>query len=158
MKSIVIVVAKYSAILLIWILLLWWTIEWSPLLDLPEYIPHTPVKIYGLCFIAFMITIIIFSLKEALRKNPALNIMQLILTGTAICFFMELPFQTVLSFTYNNDKLFHFFAGTLTTTLAGAVISFFVAFQLKKRRTDLLIIFILVFVLLVNLLQKLLRC
>jgi len=145
MKPITIIIAKYSAILFVWALLLWWALFYSPL-HLPEYVPNTPVKLYGLAFSGFMLTILILSQKEALSKIPALSILKLFLIGTAICFVMEVMFQLMLSFTYTADKMSHFFRQVIVSTISGMVLSFFVAFQLKIRRIELtlLIIFPLV--------------
>jgi len=142
MKPIAIIVAKYSVLLFVWLLLLWWALFYSPI-DVPEYIPHTPIKIFGFAFCAFTLTILILSQKEALRKLPDLKIVHLTLTGAAICFFMDVCFQLVLSFTFTSDKLRHFISAVGVSTILGAVLSFFVAFQLKTKKTGLLILFII---------------
>jgi hypothetical protein len=147
MKPTTIIITKYSAILFIWVLLLWWALFLSPF-DVPEYIPHTPIKIYGLAFTAFILTILILSHKEALRKIPSLSIARLVLIGTAICFIMELLFQFTQSFTLSSDKLRYFISGVTFTTIFGAILSFLIAFQLKTKRTNLLLLFIVIFFLL----------
>jgi hypothetical protein len=142
MKPIAIIVAKYSVVLFIWLLLLWWALFYSPI-DVPEYIPHTPIKVFGLAFFAFTLTILILSQKEALRKVPALSMVKLVFIGTAICFFREVLFQIVLSFTFKSDKFYHFVTALVASTILCAVLSFFVAFQLKTKKTGLLVLFII---------------
>lgn len=153
MKPIATIVAKYSVLLFVWLLLLWWALFYSPV-DVPEYIPHAPIKVFGLGFCAFTLTILILSLKEALRKLPDLKILQLTLMGTAICFFMDVYFQLVVSFTFTSDKLRHFISAVGVSTILGAMLSFFVAFQLKTKKTGLLILFIIAGLALVNVLMR----
>jgi len=76
---------------------------------------------------------------------PALNIGRLVLVGTAICFIKDVFFQFVLSFTENSDKVRHFIEGTISTTIFGTALSFFVAFQLKTKKTNLLVLIIVGF-------------
>jgi len=142
MKPVAIIIAKYSGILFIWLLLLWWALFLSPI-DIPEFIPHTPVRIYGLLIFAFTLTILIFAQKEALKKMPALNVGRLVLIGAAICFIKEIFFQFILSFTEPSDKLLYFIKGTISTTVFCAFLSFFVAFQLKTKKTNLLVLIII---------------
>jgi hypothetical protein len=153
MKPATIIITKYSIILFIWVLLLWWALFLSPL-DVPEYIPYTPIKIYGLTFTAFILTILILSHKEALRKIPSLSIARLVLIGTSICFIMELLFQFTQSFTLTSDKLRYFISGVTITTIYGAILSFLIAFQLKTKRTNLLLLFIVIIFLLFKVLTK----
>ncbi len=142
MKRIAIIIAKYSGILFIWLLLLWWALFFSPI-DIPQFIPHTPVSIYGLLIIAFTLTILIFAQKEALKKMLALTVCRLVLIGTVICFIKEVCFQFVLSFTETSDKLHYFIKGTISTTIFDSVLSFFVAFQLITKKTKLLVLIII---------------
>jgi hypothetical protein len=142
MKPVAIIIAKYSGILFIWLLLLWLALFYSPI-DIPESIPYTHIKIYGLLIVAFTLTIIIFAEKETLRKMPVLNVGRLVLIGTAICFIKDVLFQFVLSFTETSDKLHYFIIGTISSTIFGAVFSFFVAFQLKTKKTNSLVLIII---------------
>ena len=142
MKPVAIIIAKYSGILFVWLLLLWWALFFSPI-DVPEYIPYTPVGIYGLLIVTFTLTILIFAQKEALRKMPALNVGRLVLIGTAICFIKDVFFQFILTFTETSDKLHYFIKGTISTTIFGAAFSFFVAFQLKTKKTNRLVLIII---------------
>lgn len=147
MKPITILILKYAGILSGMFLILWWTIFFSSF-NIPEFIPHTPIKIYGLFLCGFILTILIFSQKELLRKNETFSIGNLTLIGTAICFINEVVFQFILSFTNEIDKLYYFFSGVISTTIFSALLSFLLAFQLKTRRTGQLLLFILTIIIL----------
>lgn len=151
MKPIANIVIKYIGILLLWVLILWWVTFYSPI-KIPEFIPFTRVKLYGFLFSGFTLTILIMAQKEILRKDTELNVVNLTLLGTGICFINELIFQFVLSFTNEYDKLYLFIKGTVTTTVFFSVLSFFVAFQLKTKRTGQLLFLIFVLIGLFNLL------
>ena len=128
-----------------WLLILWWVMFFSPF-GIPELIPYTPIKTYGLFFTGMILTILIFAEKKILRNNPQSNIINLTLSGTVICFIMEVIFQVILSFTESSDKLYYFIKGVTTTTILCAFLSFFIAFQLKTRRTKRLLLLIGIFV------------
>jgi len=153
MKQVAIIVIKYSGILLISFVDLWWLMFLSPF-NIPEFIPHTPIKIYGLFLTGFILTILILSEKELLKKNAALSIFNLTLIGTTICFINELIFHFILSLTEPSDKLRYFIDGVTSTTIFCAFLSFFVAFQLKTKRTERLVFFIFLFGVLFSLITK----
>jgi len=91
---------------------------------------------------------LILSQKELLKKTPTLSVVNLTLLGTTICFINEVIFHFILSFTDEVSRLFYFVEGVTTTTTLCAVLSFFVAFQLKTKRTGKLVLFIAVFLIL----------
>jgi len=144
MKPASITVLKYSGILLICVLTLWWTIFYSPF-NIPEYVPYIPVKVYGLFFSGMVLTILIFAQKELIRNNQQFNTSSLTLYGAFICFIMEIIFQVILSFTNSSDKLYYFIRGVATSLALFSTLSFFVAFQLKTKNTKRLLLFIVIF-------------
>lgn len=144
MKPATIIVIKYSGILLAWVVILWWVTFFSPI-NIPEFIPYTPINLYGLLFFGFTLTILIMAQNEFLRIDTTLNVVNLTVLGAAICFVMEVIFQFILSFTDEYDKLYFFIHRTTTMTIFCAVLSFFIAFQLKTKRTGRLILFIVIF-------------
>ena len=91
----------------------------------------------------FTLTILILALKELLKENQNIGLFNLIFSGTAIGFLNELAYQFFLSFTYSSDKLYYFLKGVISMTLFYAFLSFFIAFQLKTKRTDRLIFIII---------------
>src|SRR5580692_4748566 len=151
MKPVTIIIIKYSGILLAWFLIAWWAVFFSPF-NIPEYIPYTPIKVYGLFLCGFILTVLIFSGKELLRRESTLGIVNLTLIGTAICFLNEVVFQFILSFTLTADRLSLFIEGVITTTIFCAFLSFFVAFQLKTKRTGRLVLFIVALIILFKIL------
>jgi hypothetical protein len=149
-------ILKYSGILLIGLLFEWWLIFYSPL-NLPKRIPLTPIKIDGLLLTALIISILIFSQKSFLKIYNDLSIFKLTLLGSSICFLAELFFQLIRQPTLNaegfNEKSFYFFLGVIGVTLFGTIFSFFIAFQLKTKRTGILILMIILFIVLVNIIK-----
>jgi len=144
MKPFTIIIIKYAGILLLWVFILWWITIYSSF-NIPEFIPYTPVKLYGFLFFGFTLTILIIAQKECLEKKATLSIVNLTLFGVIIGFLVELIFQFILSFTEVSDKFLFFVKGTITMTVFFTVLSFFVAFQLKTKRTGRLILFICLF-------------
>lgn len=144
MKPVTITIIKYTGILLLWVLILWWVTYYSPI-NIPEFIPYTPIKLYGLLFWGFTLTILIMAQKEFLVKNPVLNIANLTFLGATMCFVSEVIFQFIISFMGTSNKLYYFIRGTITMTIFWTILSFFVAFQLKTKRTGRLVLFICVF-------------
>jgi len=117
-------------------------------LNIPEVIPFTQIRVYGLGLGGCILTVLILSQKELLKKTPTLSVVNLTLLGTTICFINEVIFHFILSFTDEVSRLFYFVEGVTTTTTLCAVLSFFVAFQLKTKRTGKLVLFIAVFLIL----------
>jgi hypothetical protein len=145
MNPLIIIVIKYSGILLIWTCILWWVTVLSPI-DVLEYIPHTPIKLYGLLFFGFTLTILIIAQKEILEKNPTFKVVALTLLGALVCFIREVIFQFILSSTEKSDQLFLFVKRTTMMTAFDIILSFFVAFQLKTKRTGRLVLIIFIFI------------
>jgi hypothetical protein len=138
------IILKYSGILLALFLITWWLVYFSTF-NIPEFIPYTPIKVYGLFLSGYILTILILSQKEVLKKIKYLTVFNLTLIGASICFINELIFQFILSFTETSDKIYYFLKGVTLTTLLCAIFSFFVAYQLKTKRTSRLILFIILF-------------
>jgi hypothetical protein len=139
-----VVVLKYSIILLSLFLITWWIVYFSTF-NIPEFIPYTAIKVYGFFLSGYILTILILSQKEVLKKIKHLTVFNLTLIGASICFINELIFQFILSFTETSDKIYYFLKGVTLTTLFCAILSFFVAYQLKTKRTATLILFIVIF-------------
>jgi hypothetical protein len=144
MKPISVIIIKYTSILLLTSVIIWWVCFYSSF-NIPIYIPHIPLKIYGLCLTVLVFTTLILAQKESLKENQTLTITGLTLVGTVIAFISQVIFQFIISFTNEYDKLYYFIKGTISITILYAVFSFFVAFQLKTKRTGMLIFYILIF-------------
>lgn len=149
---------KYTVLLLLGELLAWWILFHSSM-DIPEYIPETPLKISGLIRMVLFVTILVFGQKEFLRAKPDIDIFKLTLLGTLICFteavFFHAANQIPLMGEPFSTRMEFFLRNLLIITTFAAFLSFFVAFQLKTKKTNLLILMIIGFILLINLLQYL---
>ena len=103
----------------------------------------------------FALAILTFSQKSVLKQSPVLNIFQLTLFGTGVCFASQIFFQLFLSFTNDTERLYYFLQGLAVMTIYFGILSFFVAFQLKTKKTGRLVLFILGFVVLLNVITRL---
>ena len=137
-------ILKYSFLLLLAHLALSWVFQFSDW-NVPQTMPYTPIKINGLLITAFTLLILRFSLKEIINAFPEFKILKLTLLGLLICSIATIVFQIILSFTNEVDKLYYFLRGVAVNVIFGGVFAFFVAFQLKTKRTNQLIMFIVGF-------------
>ncbi len=150
-------IIKFSAILLAGLLIEWWLTHFS-FLNLPENIPHTPIRIGGLILIGLLLTTMIIAHKQFLKINPDITILKLTIAGSLICLISETIFQILRQAIYDNtltDRIYYFALSTIGITIFGTVFSFFVAFQLKTNKTRHLVLFIVVFLVLINIVQVL---
>jgi hypothetical protein len=159
-------VLKYSAILLIGLLIEWWLVTFSPI-NLPERLyvnlpgsdsTNSPsVKVDGLLLVALILAVLITTLRRFLRANPNATIFKLTLIGTTICFLAEAIFQAIRQPFLNaegvNEHLHYFLLGVIAITIFGAAFSFLIAFQLKTKKTGKLVGMIIGFVILVNIVK-----
>lgn len=149
---------KYSILLLAGFLVSWWLLFHSPFV-IPDYIPGTPIKIDGLIIISLLISILIFGQKEFLKSQPELKIFKLTLLGTLICFSSEIVFQLIRQLTFDGylptERIMYFARGVFGVSLFATALSFLVAFQLKTKKTNKLVLMIIGFIVLVNLIQYL---
>jgi len=152
MKPLLLIILKYSVILLALFLILWWIFEFSSF-DIPQRFPHTPLRIYGFCLTVTYFVVLIFSQKEAVRKDGMISVTKLTIVGLLISFFMELIFQIFLSFTYDSGRIYHFVSGVLSTTAVFGILSFFSAYQIKTKRTGRLVLFIIVLIVMVRIIM-----
>jgi len=139
----------YSSILLAGHVILVWLLFYSPL-GIPAYIPNTQINIGGLLIICLTITVLIFFNKAIISTNPFLPIWKQVLWSGLICFIAELIFQLYylllpeISISKNTYQSFIF--RTLTMSIYTLILSFFVVFQMKTKRTSLTILFIIGFI------------
>lgn len=150
-------IIKYSAILTVALLFNWWLFTFSSI-NIPEFIPKTPIPISGLFLFTVILTSIILIQKKALKSLPEISISKLSFLGSTVCFLSEIVFQSIrqtsISANTFNERLYYFALGVIGITLFGIVLSFFVAFQLKTKKTDLLILFIIVFLFILRIIDR----
>lgn len=138
-------ILKYAAFLAAAMVFEWWLLYLSPL-NIPEFIPRTPIKINGLLLVGTTVIILIIALKKILKEEPGTNIFKLTVLGSVICFIAEVIFQSIQLSTIHSDKLYTFLHGVVGVTIFDIIISFFVAFQTKTGKTGQLLVFIVIFV------------
>jgi cytochrome bd-type quinol oxidase subunit 2 len=151
------IILKYTALLLAGHLFNYWLLYYSPL-NLPERIPHTPINIGGLFLIVLVITILIFFQKTVLKLDNQKTVLQLTVLGALVCFLSELLFQVLRFPTVAGDtlsqRIYYCIRGIIVVPLMCIIPSFFIAFQLKTKKTKLLLFMILIFFVLVGLLKN----
>jgi len=104
------------------------------------------------------LTTMIIAHKQFLKINPDITILKLTIAGSLICLISETIFQILRQAIYDNtltDRIYYFALSTIGITIFGTVFSFFVAFQLKTNKTRHLVLFIVVFLVLINIVQVL---
>jgi hypothetical protein len=147
---------KYFLILLAGYLLNWWVFHLAPF-KIPIFVLGK-IRLDGLFLMIIMVITAIFSQKEILLLNNETGIGQLTLYGFLIGFFAEMVFQLIYLSTStsmsNTEKAYNFLRALVWLPLFATAIYFFVAFQFKTRRTGLLILIIVGFLLLLNLMVK----
>jgi hypothetical protein len=138
-------ILQSSGILLLLFLMEWWIIYLSPF-NIPEYIPNTPIKIDGLLLSSTIIILLLWQFKNLLLVLPTLSIWKLTMIGTLTVFIAEVLFQSLRQFHMNADTLrdhiYYFILGTMGVSLFSTVIAFLIAFQLKTKRTNTLLLLI----------------
>jgi hypothetical protein len=142
------IIIKFSGLLVVLLLIEWWLLFFSNL-PIPFLIPNTPINISGLLLIITIVSILIFLHKKAFSINSSFGIWKLTLFGTITCFFSEVIFQTARLPTLSADtwpeRIYYFLLGVASITFFGAIFSFLIAFQIKTRKTKLLLLFIALF-------------
>ena len=157
MKSIIL---KYSAIILPFELIVWYLREYTSL-NIPEYFPIPgipPVSVSGTLLMAAFITVLILSQKQILIIDPNTSVYKLTFTGTAIAFLSETVCQTIKQLIYIESIVQHineFLHTIIGLSMYVTFISFLVAFQLKTKKTRVLIVFIVVFIIVCNIVMRL---
>lgn len=116
------------------------------------------MSIDGLLLIGLFLTVLIIALKKYLKEHLETSTLKLTLLGSAICFVAELVFQAVRQPFLNavgfNEHLYYYLLGTFVVSIMGTAFSFFIAFQLKKKKTNQLILLIIAFVIIVNIIKN----
>ncbi len=119
-----------------------------PPLSIPFKVFHNQISIVGILISGIIITTLIFAQKKILKLNPDSSILKLTMLGALICFISEFVFQIIRQATYHEDtigeRILDIAHGTFGVTLVATVFSFFIAFQLKTKKTIQLIILIVV--------------
>jgi len=141
-------ILKYSFILLIGLLIQWWIFDFSEL-PIPQRIPSTPIRIDGLVLVCYIIMILICFEKGLLKTQPSKGILSLTLLGMFMCFIAETVFQIIRIPTLGTpsltERIYYLIYGTIGISIFALVFSFLIAFQLKKKNSFQLLLFIAAF-------------
>jgi len=147
MKPITILIAKYTAILSAAFLINLWILDFSPI-NIPENIPATQIHVRGVIVFLIVLVTLIFAQKEVVRNYPNISLVKLTFVSSIVGLLAEIVFQSIRVFTLESDRLHYFLIGVLVMTIFDTVLSFFIAFQIKTKNTNRLILFIIVLILL----------
>lgn len=143
MKPFLTIILKYSLILFVIITTSFWLFGYSDN-NLPQYIPHTPIRINGAVIAFSFLTIIILAQKEVLRSQPDVGIKKLMFISSLIVAIAEISFQPIRASTFEDNKFHEFLYGFAGSTVISIILSFFAAYQLKTKKSGLLILFFLI--------------
>ncbi|OCX50841.1 hypothetical protein BEL04_19125 [Mucilaginibacter sp. PPCGB 2223] len=140
------IILKYSCILLLSKLIIFWLFDYSSF-DIPEHIPYTPIMLRGVLIFVLVLSILIFSEKVALKKDATINIAELTMVGVLTILIADVIFQMVRVATFDSNRLYLYLNGLLSLPIMVVEISFFTAFQLKTRKTERLLLYIGIYLL-----------
>ena len=152
MKPFLIIILKYTIILFILISANFWLFSYSQI-TIPEYIAHTPVKVYGFVILCIYLPLMIIALKAVLKADPQITLLKLFFIGFLITSIPEMILHIVIASTYEDDRFFIFIRGFWVTTFIFSIICFFISYQLKIRNTGKLILFIVLLILIFNVIK-----
>jgi predicted Co/Zn/Cd cation transporter (cation efflux family) len=124
-------------------------------IDIPFLIPYTPIPIFGTVLVALYLILLISAEKKILKRKPQITLLALTLAGVVIITSCEFVYQLVRLLTFDletlSDYFYQFSKSFLGSSFFGSAIAFLIAFQLKTKKTGVLILFIVGFILLVKL-------
>nr|WP_067055514.1 hypothetical protein [Mucilaginibacter sp. L294] len=149
-KSVRSIIITWAVVLTLLEVIIWWVFNYD-VFNVPIYVPFTPVKTYGFLFTVVLITIFIVFQKKLLALQPAITILKLVVLSTLIGCICEIFIQALRS-NLDKDGVWLFAKGVILVSLADAFIAFFIAYQLKTRKTGMLLLFIFILGAVVNVL------
>lgn len=124
-------------------------------INIPFLIPYTPIPVFGTVLVTLYLILLISAEKKILKHKPEITLLALTLTGVIIITSSEFIYQLVRLFTYNlesfSEYFYQFTKSFFGSSFFGSAIAFLIAFQLKTKRTGVLILFIVGFLVLVKL-------
>ena len=124
-------------------------------IDIPFLIPYTPIPIFGTVLVTLYLILLISAEKKILKRKPEITLLALTLTGVIIITSCEFIYQLVRIFTFDlatfSDYFYQFTKSFLRSSFFGSALAFLVAFQLKTKKTGILLLFIVGFLVLVKL-------
>jgi len=143
MKPIAILI--YSFVLFLSFFFIYWFLFLSPF-NVPDLIPNTKIHLDGILIFFVTLPILIFALKNYLKINPSASIINLVLSAALITFVAKTSEQIIRVFIFNDVTIFQSISIIARSVILCTIISFFIAFQLKTKRTKWLLAFIVLFI------------
>ncbi len=140
MKPIAFPILKYGGILFLLFVIIYLLSFY-----IPEYISPTKIRTNGLLIVCVSLALLIVAQKDILKFNFSTSITKLTFVGTAIVLIAEAAFQIIRVFSFSENRIYHFLSGVFASVIFFSIISFLIAFQLKTKRTGMLILFTIIF-------------
>jgi hypothetical protein len=117
-----------------------------------------PLKLYNLILFIGILAILVNAINEYYNSNPTSTILKATLYGTKIFFIVEVVYQLIAQVTIGigdfDTKIFYYSKAIITTTVLGIVLCFFIAYQRKTKNNWRLTLYIIIFIILFNLTNK----
>lgn len=153
MKPFITIILKYSLILFILLLAEFWLFSHG-YINIPEYIPHTPIKTGGIIICGIYLPTMIIALKSVLKTEPQIELLKLFFISFIISSVPDMLVQLIKANTYDYD-FFIFIKEFWITSLGFTAYDFLIAFQLKTKRTGILIALMFVLGILIKVIEYL---
>lgn len=150
MKPITKIILKFSVFLFLALVLAFYIIP-----EITEFVFNVPIRLNGLLIFCLALPMLIFIQKQVLKSKPTTNISELTLISTLIVFIAESIFQVIRVFGFDNNRLLYYLSGVAGTVTFFGFISFLIALQIKTRRTNIVVILSIVFMLAIRFLLPL---
>jgi len=133
---------KYSLILLIGFIVLWWLCEVTSVI--PKYFLR--INLHGGLLVLFIIATFRQLCKSNLKQNSSLTTWQLVQQCTLSILAAQLIFQLIRQVTLVDhtgwERVEYYLASVFGMTLFGFVFAFLIAYHFKTRNTKMLLLFI----------------
>lgn len=119
---------------------------------------YFPEKGRGWWLLGFTLPIFIFAIRKFIRKKPQAGLLELSLLGAGTNFIADVVYHTIIASIigslFHIKGILYFIIAVFGMSIHMGVISFFIAFQIKTRKTWLLILMIIAETLVVSLVWK----
>jgi hypothetical protein len=148
-----------AAVLLAGHIFFFWLWYYSPL-TVPAMIPGTPINIHGLVLILFLVGCYLIFFKRILHEMPETSLATLTLIGGLAQLFSEAIFQLIRQTSYKNytplQHVYEYLGSVVFSTVMAVIIAFLIAYQMKRRRILMLLLFLGLAIVVFNLLTYIL--
>ncbi|PZR09225.1 MAG: hypothetical protein DI539_22195 [Flavobacterium psychrophilum] len=128
------IILKYSGLLLLCHLINWW-ILFKSAINIPAYIPSTPISISGLLLITITIILSVFFIKAYLKMEGSATVLTLTLACLLMNSIAETLFQFIRIYTLENltqpERTYLYLRSVVTSTLFAGGIGGLVALNIK---------------------------